>query len=83
MQLVDFLESHKYLYWYVSNINSLSNEAILEWVVKYWDWSDLNDIYNILWKKEFIRTYNSIKSKKRINISKKDVNFMDLFVKNA
>ncbi|EKE28127.1 MAG: hypothetical protein ACD_3C00094G0001 [uncultured bacterium (gcode 4)] len=83
MNLSEFTESRKYLFWYISDLNSLSKEAVLEWVIKNWDWSDLKQLLAILWKKDFLIAYDNIKSKKRININKIEVNFMDLFVKNA
>lgn len=75
-----FIQNRKYIFWYVSDIEHLSKDAILEWIIQYGDWNDLKEIYNLLGKKDFVDTYKNIVHKKRVNIGKVEMNFIDKFI---
>jgi hypothetical protein len=75
-----FIQDRKYIFWYVSRIEQLSKDAILEWIIRYGDWGDLREIYRLLGKDEFMAIYRNITRKKRINLDKVEVNFIDKFI---
>ncbi|MDD2565488.1 MAG: hypothetical protein PHZ26_02740 [Candidatus Gracilibacteria bacterium] len=82
-KLKEYLETRKSIFWYIKDINSLSDEAILEGIIKYGDWIDLKEIFKIFGKEEFKKIYDNLLNKKRTNLEKIEINFIDLFIKNA
>jgi hypothetical protein len=46
--LRDFIEKRKVLVWYVKNPRGLSEEAIVEAVLNYGNWEDVQELFRIL-----------------------------------
>ncbi|EKE21327.1 MAG: hypothetical protein ACD_7C00279G0003 [uncultured bacterium] len=44
----DFIKKRKYLIWYTKNWDGLSDEAIVEAVLNYGDWDDVQEMISIL-----------------------------------
>lgn len=82
MTLQSYIKDKKYIFWWVSDLEKLSDEAIVEWIIKYWTWEDLK--YIIKNKNlDFKQKYKSIISKKRCNLSPKEINFIDKLLENV
>lgn len=80
--LQEFIKNKKYMFWGVWDLNKLSDEVIIEWIIKYGKWTDLKKTINFDSKK-FSSDYKKIISKKRCNLNKKEINFMDKLLKNV
>lgn len=82
-KLYKYLSHRKYIFRYIKDLSTLSDYAILESVIKYWEREDIKYLKNYLWKQKFIETYQLLKSKKISNIDHKDINFIDNYIKYA
>ena len=80
MNKIDLINSNKELFWDVSDILSLDNEAIEERFLKYWNWGNIKDMINIFWLENFKKIYIKLRDKKRTNLSKKTINFFNLYL---
>lgn len=82
MTLQSYISDKKYICWYVSDIEKLSDDAIIEWIIKYGTWEDLK--YVISTKKDIFKNYiKNLWDKKRINLSKKELNFITKLNENV
>ena len=48
MLLKDFIQKRRSLVWYTKNHESLSEEAVVEAVLNYGDWDDVQELISIL-----------------------------------
>lgn len=80
MIISKILNDNKELFWDISNLNKLDNIAIEERFLQYWNWKNILDLQEILWKENFKQNYIKIKSKKRLNLSDKTINFFNLYL---
>ncbi len=48
MLISDFVKKRKYLFWSTKNYDGLSNEAVVEAVLNYGDWDDVQTLIKIL-----------------------------------
>jgi len=74
------LQENKELFWDISDIWKLEDLAIEERFLKYWNWQNILDLQEIFWKKTFKELYLKILDKKRNNLSKKTINFFNLYL---
>lgn len=82
MTLQSYVKDKKYIFWYVKDISKLSDEAIIEWIIKYWTREDLKKIINIK-KQDFKKDCKKIISKSRCNLNKKEINFISKLIENV
>jgi len=71
---------NKEIFWDISNIEKLSESAIVERILNYGDISQFKDITKD--RNSFTNVYNRIKEKKRNNLSSLVINYVDLYLKN-
>lgn len=76
----EFLKKSKILFWDIcgSDLYSLSDEAIFERIFMY---GDLEDLFSLikLYKFDYSKEiYKKLLNKKRVNLSKKTVNFLNI-----
>lgn len=48
MTIHEFIKERPYLVWYVKDLASLSEESIVEHVLNYGDWDDVQEMIKIL-----------------------------------
>ena len=48
MTIHEFIKQRPYLVWYVKDLDSLSEESIVEHVLNYGDWNDVQEMIKIL-----------------------------------
>jgi len=82
MTLRLYIQDKKYIFWYVKDVSELSDEAIIEWVIKYWTWEDLKKIITIE-KQNFKKIFKQIISKPRCNLNKKEINFISKLIQDV
>jgi len=72
-------EKNKELFWDVWDISKIDDLAIVERFLKYWNWDNIKSINSIIWKEKAKKNYIKIRDRKRINLSKKTINFFNLY----
>lgn len=67
MTVADIIKNKPYLAWYVKNPNSLSEESILEHVLNYGNWDDVQNFIKIAGFEKTRVLFNQTLKKKRTN----------------
>jgi hypothetical protein len=84
MTLKHFIKKRRYLVWYVKNPENLSKEAIVEAVLNYGNWDDVQKLFSILGIKKVAKIFRK-KSKKskmgRCNYRPEIKNYFNLYFK--
>lgn len=57
MNLKEFIKNRKHLVWYVRDYDSLDTETIVEAVLNYGDWEDVQTLFRILSIQEVARIF--------------------------
>ena len=78
-KLKKFLLENKVLFWDIWDLENLSENAIEERILKYWNWRQVKELEKILWKEKFKKNYIEIINKKRINLWIKTINLFNLY----
>ncbi|MDD2487622.1 MAG: hypothetical protein PHS92_04615 [Candidatus Gracilibacteria bacterium] len=74
--LQTYIKDKKYIFWYIRDISELSDEAIVEGIIKYGTWEDMKML--IKDKREILdKNYKNIISKSRCNLNKREINFIN------
>jgi len=81
MTLQKFIKNKSYLVWYVKNPTKLSDEAIVEAVINYGDFDDVEKIIKILGIKKIAKIFKKKDQQKRNNFNPKISNYFRLFFK--
>lgn len=83
MTIKEFIKKRKYLVWYVKDVTRLNNEAIVEAVLNYGNWDDVQGLIKILGIKEVARIFRTQTSpnKMRINYRPDIKHFFSLYFK--
>lgn len=81
MTINEFIEKRKYLVWYVKDVTKLNNEAIVEAVLNYGNWEDVQGLIKILGIKKVARIFRAQTSpnRMRINYHPKTAHFFNLY----
>jgi len=81
-KLHNFIKEKPYLVWYVKALDNLSEESIVEAVLNYGDWEDVQEVINILGMKRtaeiFVKTSTPDKFG-RTNYHRKTKHYFDLY----
>jgi len=75
----EFIKQRPYLVWYVKDPSKLSEESIVEHVLNYGDWNDVQEMIKILGIKKVAEIFNKQIHQKRINYDKKIMNYFKLY----
>lgn len=82
MTIYQFIKKRPYLVWYVKDLNKLSEESIVEHVLNYGDWDEVQTMIKILGIKKTAKIFRA-KSKPsamgRQNYSEKTKNFFNIY----
>jgi hypothetical protein len=81
MTLQQYIKKRPYLVWHTNNLDNLSDEAIIEAVLNYGDFSDVKKIIKMLGIKKVAKIFKKKNKQKRNNFSPKISNYFKLFFK--
>lgn len=79
MDIKDFIKKRPYLIWYTKNFDRLSKEAIVEAVLNYGDWDDVQGLRRIMGIKEMARVFRKQAHRTRVNYHPKTAHFFQLY----
>ena len=79
MSIHAILQKKHYIFWYVSNPNQLSEEAVVEQVLSYGNWEDVQELIKIDGIKKIASLFTKTQQKKRSNYSKPIANYFTLY----
>ena len=67
MTIRQFIKERPYLVWYVKNLNKLSLESIIEHVLNYGNWKDVQELIRILGIEKVAKIFREQIKKRRCN----------------
>ena len=79
MTIKEFIKKRKYLVWYVKNPEKLNNEAIVEAILNYGDWDDVQKMIKILNIQKVAKIFRSKIKEKRCNYFPDIKNYFNLY----
>ncbi|MFH1657475.1 MAG: hypothetical protein ABH919_03335 [bacterium] len=79
MTIQQFIKKRKYLVWYVKNPEKLDNEAIVEAVLNYGNWDDVQKMIEILGIKKTAGIFRKKAEQKRCNYLPDIKNYFSLY----
>lgn len=82
MQIFDLIKNKPYFAWYIKNPEELSEESILEHILNYGDWDDVQDFIKIKGFKETAKLFHKTLTKKRSNYSPSIRHYFSLYFKS-
>jgi len=75
----EYIKQRPYLVWYVKETDKLNDESIVEHVLNYGDWNDVQEMIKILGIKKTAEIFDKQIHQKRINYDKKVMNYFKLY----
>jgi hypothetical protein len=81
MTIESFIKKRPHLMWYVESPEKASKEAIVESVLNYGDFDDINKVISILGLKEVSGIFNKQIKRKRNNYNPKIINYFKMYFK--
>ncbi len=87
VEMRDWLKGRKHLWWWVSDVEQLDDEAILEGVMNYGRWRDFLFLKNNMSLRKIDRLFKYMtQEKKRVNLRPEKIalfgNYLKRYVKN-
>jgi hypothetical protein len=79
-KLQELASNYPEYWWWVKNPSSLSDEAIVEWILNYGEFSEKKELIAILWSEKFEYVFESIRSKPRSNLRKETWIYWRLYI---
>ena len=79
MTISEFIKKRLYLVWYVKDYDKLSKEAVVEAVLNYGDWEDVQKLIKIIGIKKMAKIFRKQTSGFRTNYDNKTKNYFDLY----
>jgi hypothetical protein len=79
MTINEFIKKRPHLIWYTKNYDRLSKKSIVEHVLNYGSWQDVQEMIKILGIKKTADIFNKQILQKRINYDKKIMNYFKLY----
>ena len=79
MTIHQFIKKRPYLVWYVKDLDKLSEESIVEHVLNYGDWNDVQEMIKILGLGKTARIFREKSKQKRCNYDPKVKNYFQLY----
>lgn len=79
MDLATFMKKRKYLVWYVKDVTKLNPEAIVEAVLNYGNWDDVQQLIKILSMRKVARIFKKQIERKRLNYDPMTTNYFALY----
>ncbi|PIW97466.1 hypothetical protein COZ81_02345 [Candidatus Jorgensenbacteria bacterium CG_4_8_14_3_um_filter_38_10] len=79
MTIYQFIKKRPYLVWYVKDLNKLSEESIVEHVLNYGDWDDVQEMIKILGMKKTAEIFRTKSKQKRCNYRPEIKNYFHFY----
>jgi len=79
MTINNFIKKYPYLVWYTNDYEHLSREAIVEAVLNYGDWDDVQELLSILGVKKTATIFRRQIQRRRVNYDPKMINYFKLY----
>lgn len=79
MEINNFAKKRPYLFWHISDFDSLSEEAIVEAVLNYGNWQDTEELARILGIQRLASIFRKKASAKRCNFRPEIKNYFELY----
>jgi hypothetical protein len=81
MSLINFVKTRPYLFWYIKDLDKLSNEVIIEQVLNFGDFKDVKLIFKIIGLKNVAKIFRKQIKKERCNYRPEIKNYFSLYFK--
>lgn len=79
MNIGSFVKEKPYLFWYIKDLEKLSNESVVEHVLNYGDFNDFKRIIEILGLENVAEIFRKQASKERNNYRPEVKNYFTLY----
>ena len=79
MTINEFIKKRPYLVWYTRNFDRLSKESIVEAVLNYGDWDDVQKMISILGMRKIAKIFRKAAFRKRSNYHLKTRHYFNLY----
>ena len=79
MTINEFIKKRPYLVWYTKNFDRLSKESIVEAVLNYGDWDDVQKMISILGMRKIAKIFRKAAFRKRSNYHPKTRHYFNLY----
>ena len=79
MDIHNFIAERKHLVWYVKNPRTLDDDAIVEAVLNYGKWADVQEMIQILGMQAVARIFRTHTNTTRCNYHVKTKNYFTLY----
>ena len=79
MTIHQFIKKRPYLVWYVRDLSKLSESSIVEHVLNYGDWDDVQEMIKILGMKKTAEIFRAKSMQKRSNYRPEIKNYFQLY----
>lgn len=84
MSREEFIKQRKYLFWYVLHPEKVSDESLVEAVLNFGDWEDVQGLIQLLGIEKVADIFERATHRDRINYAPITINFFNLyFAKHA
>lgn len=74
-----FIKKRKYLFWYIKDPEKVSDESLVEHILNYGDWDDVQKLIKLLGIRRVAEIFRKETSRKRTNYGKMTTNFFNLY----
>jgi hypothetical protein len=78
-KLKKIFQNKPYLAWYINDKAKLSNQTMLEHILNFGDWEDYLAAEKILGLTKTKDIFEELKSKTRVNLRKKTINYFEKY----
>jgi hypothetical protein len=75
----EFIKKRPHLIWYVKDLDALNEESIVEHVLNYGDWDDVQEMIKILGIKKTTKIFEKESNRKRSNYRPEIKNYFHLY----
>jgi len=75
----EYIKNHPYLIWWVKKYDQLDNEAIVEAILNYGDWDDVQEMIKILGMKKTAEIFRTKSKQKRCNYRPEIKNYFHFY----
>ena len=79
MNKEDFINKNRHLFWYIKKPDKLTDEAVVEAILNYGDWDDVQEIIQILGMSKTAAIFRDRSKNKRSNYRPRIKNYFELF----
>ena len=79
MSIKEFVKNKPYLFWYIKDPENLSADAIVEAVLNYGDWEDVQSVIQIFGMEKTASIFKEKSEQKRSNYKPKIKNYFKLY----